>query len=293
MSKLWGALAICLLVSPALAESEADRLFNEGRALLAKNDPKGACEKFEAAIKVDPSATGTMLNLGLCYENLKQYATSIFWFRKAQVAAAEGHLTEYEAAAKKYTVELAPKVPTLRVEVEGPPETEIRIDGKIVDPTDYGQVEVDPGSHEVTGQAPGKLKVTQSVEAKVGGKGTVVHLAVVHDLAAPIYRNPHKRLGLIVGAGGVVLWGATLAHGLYYRGIAQDADAQVPKNDDEFDSANRQITYVTTSLFIAGTAAVAVGAYLYFKKPTAEVQATAIAPYVTGDEAGLAISGSF
>lgn len=291
MSKLCGVLAICLLASPALAESEADRLFNEGRALLAKNDPKGACEKFEAAIKVDPSATGTMLNLGLCYENLKQYATSIFWFRKAQAAAAEGKLAEYEEAAKKYTVELAPKVPTLKIELEGPPETEIRVDGKIISATDYGQVEVDPGPHEVTGEAPGKVTVSQSIDAQAGTKGIVVRIAVVHDLVTTKPSNSRKRLGLIVGGGGIVLWGATLAHGLYFRGVAQDAKAA--GDGEKLDDANGQITYVTTSLFVAGTAAVAVGAYLYFTAPTAESQATAIAPYITGDAAGLAVGGSF
>src|SRR5262245_44944110 len=114
MRTLWGSLVVaCLLASTALADGDADRQFAEGRELLAKNDPKAACEKFEAAIKIDPTATGTMLNLGLCYENLKKYATSIFWFRKAQASAAENKLAEYEEAAKKYTVNIAPKVPTL------------------------------------------------------------------------------------------------------------------------------------------------------------------------------------
>ena len=48
-------------------QQEADKLFDEGRALLGKNDPAGACAKFELAATADPTAAGTMLNLGVCY----------------------------------------------------------------------------------------------------------------------------------------------------------------------------------------------------------------------------------
>ena len=67
-----------------------------------------------------------MLNLGLCYERLERYATSLFWFRKAQVAAAEAHLPAYEDEAKRHTLALSTKVSILKVDasaadgVEGP-----------------------------------------------------------------------------------------------------------------------------------------------------------------------------
>src|SRR3954471_24423933 len=92
--------AVAGLASADTPQQQADKLFAEGRELLTvKNDAKGACEKFEAAIQLDPTATGTMLNLGLCYETLGKYAKSLYWFRKAQAAAAEARLAEYKDAA--------------------------------------------------------------------------------------------------------------------------------------------------------------------------------------------------
>ncbi|MDX2088080.1 MAG: tetratricopeptide repeat protein [Kofleriaceae bacterium] len=297
MRKLWGVLVVCMLASPALAESDADRLFSEGRALLAKNDPKGACEKFEAAIKIDPDAAGTMLNLGLCNENLKRYATSIEWFRRAQARAAESSLAEYEEAAKKYTVNIAPKVPTLKIELNGPTNSEIRIDGKQVQPSAYAQVEVDPGEHVVTGQAPGKETVSQTIEVKEGVKGTVVKIAILRDAKTDDDPGkPRKRLAYIVGAGGLVLYGVTLAQGLYFRNIQEEANGKMPRDLEAYDDADKKLKYMTTSFFIAGTAAVATAAILYLTAPSkesAQPRSTAFAPYLSGDQAGFAVSGSF
>src|SRR5262245_38878261 len=87
-------LVSCALVGAARADGSgkqkrADELFEEGRKLLNAEDPAGACEKFNEAIKLDPDAPGTMLNLGLCNEKLQKYRTALYWFRKAQARAAE------------------------------------------------------------------------------------------------------------------------------------------------------------------------------------------------------------
>jgi Flp pilus assembly protein TadD len=58
-------------------QQKADRYFAEGRELLTKHqDAKGACEKFELAIQLDPTAPGVMLNLGLCYEMQGKFANA-------------------------------------------------------------------------------------------------------------------------------------------------------------------------------------------------------------------------
>src|SRR6185503_13968636 len=99
------AIAIAVVVSTALGTAAAQSpddlerahaLFLEGRKLLTSHDTQAACDKFEASIALDPAAPGVMLNLGLCYELLEKYATSLYWFRRAQVAAAEGNLAAYE-----------------------------------------------------------------------------------------------------------------------------------------------------------------------------------------------------
>ncbi len=57
--------------------TEADRLFQEGRDLLAAGKPDEACAKFELSIKKDPRAVGTLLNLALCNERLGKLATIV------------------------------------------------------------------------------------------------------------------------------------------------------------------------------------------------------------------------
>lgn len=66
------ALAQAALANPAgpaaTDKAEADRLFDQGRELLAAGDRVQACKLFELSLRKDPRAVGTMLNLGLCRE---------------------------------------------------------------------------------------------------------------------------------------------------------------------------------------------------------------------------------
>jgi len=292
MIRTWGALvAVCTVFGAARADTpqqQADKLFTEGRELVTKGDAKGACEKFEAAIKLDATATGTMLNLGLCYEKLGKWATSLFWFRKAQSAAYEGKQAEYEAAAKDHTKDIATKVPTLTIEVNGAPDAEIRIDGKRVDATEYGRVEVDPGSHEIVGRAPGKKKVIQTIEVKDEEKNKPVTIAMT-EAAVPVYVDRGKgrrRAAIVLGAAGVAAWGFDLWYGFYEKSNYEDKGQ---------DRAKDRLRYVGTSVFVVGTGAVAAAIFLYMTAPGNEKisDGTAFAPVITNDQLGLAVSGSF
>ena len=99
------------------SQKRADELFAEGRKLIEKHDDAGACEKFDEAIKLDPDAAGTMLNLGLCNQNLKKYRRALYWYRKAQVRAHETSLPEYEQAAGQRTKDLVELVSVIKVEL--------------------------------------------------------------------------------------------------------------------------------------------------------------------------------
>lgn len=292
-----GALFIvCAWVGAAAAETpqqQADKLFAEGRELLTvQKDSKAACEKFEAAIKLDATATGTMLNLGLCYENLGKYATSIKWFRKAQAAASENKLTEYENAAKEHTVTIAPKVPALKIVVDGSPDAEIRIDGDRVDATTYGRVEVDPGTHEIVGRATGKKKVIQTVDLKDAQSETIT--IAFTESAIPTYVDRgtgRRRIGLVVGGTGVLLLAFT---GVYSK-VRYDDFFALPPGDPKEDTIKDEVRLYGTTLFVAGCAAVAAGAVLYLTAPGKEQisDGTAFAPVITNDEVGFAVTGSF
>ncbi|MBA3454525.1 MAG: hypothetical protein H0T42_15655 [Deltaproteobacteria bacterium] len=295
-----GALFIvCASVGAAIAETpqqQADKLFAEGRALLTvQKDSKAACEKFEAAIKLDATATGTMLNLGLCYENLGKYATSIKWFRKAQAAASENKLTDYENAAKDHTVTIAPKVPSLKITVDGPPDAEIRIDNERVDATTYGRVEVDAGAHVILGRAPGKKKVVQTVEAKDGQSEAVV--IAFAEAAIPVYvdRGTGRRRAAVIlaaaGLGGLVFTGVYS----YIRYNEYHDEKVTPPGEEEEKALQKEVRLYGTTMFVVSAAALTAGVVLYLTAPGMEQisDGTAFAPVITNEEVGFSVSGTF
>lgn len=297
---LRGVLLIaCALTGVANAETpqqQADKLFAEGRVLLmVKKNAKAACEKFEAAISLDATATGTMLNLGLCYETMGKYATSIAWFRKAQSAASEARFDEYEAAAKLHTVNIAAKVPSLQITVSIP-EAEVRIDGTKIASTEYGKVEVDPGPHEVVGTTAGKRKVIQAVDVPEG-TSTAVTITFT-ETAVPVYvdRGKGRRRGAIilggVGIAAMVFSGTySLLEKQHYDRIGEETMAA----RDQQDTVATRVQYIGTGAFILGCGAVVAAGVLYFTAPDKEQisDGTAFAPVITRDSFGLTASGRF
>src|SRR5262249_17666060 len=96
--------ALVALVStiPAAAEPadknrdrqrEAQRLFDEARALQRQGRHEEACARFEASEKLDP-AVGTLLNLADCAERVG--ATAKAWHRYRQAAELAGQRGDTE-----------------------------------------------------------------------------------------------------------------------------------------------------------------------------------------------------
>lgn len=291
-------LILCTTFATALAEpKEADRLFTEGRELLNSSKFAEACSKFEAAIKLDPTATGTMLNLGLCYEKLGKFATSIRWFRKAQAAAYENKLKEYEDAAKEHTGTISKDVPTLNIMVDGPPDAEIRIDGVKVDPTEYGNYEIDPGTHQVFARAPGKKKVETSVELAVGERDKPLKIAFTED-AVPVLVDrgaSRRKISIILGISGAVVLGGVTAYGFYQKHQFERTDKDAAGNSLRDPGAKDDLRTYGTSAFIVGAGLLTAGIVLYVTAPGMEqiADGTAFAPIVSPDQVGFAVSGAF
>jgi hypothetical protein len=297
-----GVLVVIGLVfaaAPASAETEsADKLFVEGRDLLKRGDPaslKAACEKFHAANALSPLAAGVMLNLGLCYEKLGKLATSLRWYRKAQTAASEAKPQtpddqEYETAAKERKAELATKVATLKVDVSGlPPEVDVLVDGTRISREELASsVEVDAGEHTVEARAPGKTPFTETLTVEDGGVKNVAIPALADLPVVPVtpVKSNRKRNGVILAVGGAAALGGSLAINLIL---------QSKVNDGSFDAGNGKniMRFGGTGLFVAGVAGVGIGAYLLFTKGKTDERSTAVAPVVTQDQLGFAVSGSF
>jgi tetratricopeptide (TPR) repeat protein len=297
-------LVVCFMAATAAAQtpnprqSEADKYFTEGRDLLVnKKDAPAACKAFEKAIELDPTAPGVMLNLGLCYELQGKYATSLYWFRKAQFAAAEAKpkpLTDYEDEAKKHTQDLADKVAIAQLK-DVPDVARVSIDGRPVRREDYLRLEVDADS-VIEVRAPGKQPFQQKVE--VDGKNAKDVVIVMKDEVIPPMRDPGKgrrRLAYIVAAGGVVIWGLTLAYGLRVRDLYESPGGAYG-GPDGFDEAKDDLRFKGTAMFAVGTAAVGAAIVLYVTAPKPYRERSEqgrILPLVSPDHVGFGYARSF
>src|SRR5690348_18176828 len=87
--------------------SQADQLFDEGRALMAKQDFADACPKLEESQRLDP-ALGTLLNIGLCDEGLGKLATALAVWRDAEAQARAAGETKRQATAQEHIAALEP-----------------------------------------------------------------------------------------------------------------------------------------------------------------------------------------
>lgn len=275
----------------------AELAFEQGRALLDAGEFAAACASFEASIKEDPNAPGTLLNLGLCNERLGKTATALGWFRKAQFRSAETGMTEYEEAAKTATFSLAVRVPTLKITFANPPPPGgvVFIDTHQLSELDLARVEVDPNVlHVVELRVDGKPPIRTEVTLKDGEAKTVV--IPVPDPPKPVktvVEIDHGRTRRIVAyalaGAGLGMWGASLA-------VTLDAksDRDAAEHPADWQHARDVARWGGTSLFVGGALAIAGASVLYFTAPGVErVERTTLTPVVAREGVGVAIHGSF
>jgi hypothetical protein len=296
--------------------AQATELFEQGRKLLEQGQNAEACAKFDEAIRLDPTAAGTMLNLGLCNERLGKYKTALFWFRRGQTRAAETNLPDAERAAKEHTAGLASKVATVRIgfgqnAIAG---TIVKIDDDEIKPDDYVRVEVDPGHHTLVARAPGMLNVKQEFDvAGVGGQTLTIQF-VAGDNTVVVDHGGHQRkmIALYSAIGGVVLLGVDAGvaidfrntycanvtptcHGLgVFSHTSSTENAKTASDGIVANNARYNAKTWGTGLFIAGVAGIAAAGVLYFTAPAPErINQTVFVPTVSPEQVGFAFSGHF
>jgi hypothetical protein len=248
-----------------------------------------------------------MLNLGLCYELLEKYATSLYWFRKAQVAAAEAQLPAYETEAKRHTVELAPRVATVKIDASAAPDAEVTIDGKPVASTDFARVEIDRGPHTLEARATGKHTYQKSFEVLARDGGTLEIPALADEQAGgptvikaeprtdgtPVAQEPSRMPRLVLGASfGAVGLGLCIASPIWASHTKNAYDAAVARGEMPSVSDARNKQHIATGMFIGGLGLIGFSTYLLLTAPAHRTPTTAIAPVIGDHQLGLAISGS-
>ena len=315
-------LTTLLVSSVAHANPQSDQLFEEGRKLLDAGDNQGACDKFEKAIELDNEAAGTMLNLGICNENLHKYATALYWFRRAGNYAGEGGAKPYQAKANEHSAVVAGKVANTSITFatpEPPAGTRVTLDHKLIERQDYAKVDVDPGHHVIEASAPGMKNFHKEidVEDKPGPMAEPVKVEFVAGSNAIVIDRGKTRRKIAIGTaiGGAVVMGVAIGFGYYERSqycvivsggpcdgpsgpngspmlrpkYMTPAYASEANNDYMFNAK-----WYGTGIFIAGAAMVGAAAVIYFTAPQPEkIDQTVFVPTLDRNGAGFALTGRF
>lgn len=161
------ARAACLLMTLLLprvafadqtpAQQEADRLFQEGKALMDQGAHREACEKLAESLALLRRG-GTLLNLAVCRNKEGRYATALRVYQEALDAAVADKRTDREEIARRDIEEVRAKLSWLTVRAPDAAKTPglaITLDGSPVDPPQWGKLlPIDPGDHVVIAAAP-------------------------------------------------------------------------------------------------------------------------------------------
>jgi hypothetical protein len=303
------ALVACL--SPGLAradEAVAEQLFQEGVAAMKKSDYPVACEAFAGSNKADPSP-GTQINLALCFEKQRKWASAWTWYRSAAGLAQQKGQTARVTSADESAARVKPLIHYIVVAVREPlSDLVVKRDGAEVVIAVAGKevpLPIDPGEHTIDVSARGKKPwskvitiadnaATDRIDVpKLENAPAEAHAPAAGAGAGTEYRPPiivandgstQRTAGLIVGGAGLL--SALAAGGLFILAKSEDskrddAESRVQDNPatpvNEREEAGRSHGDAAKnnqllSLVLAGGAVVlvGVGALIYFTAPKAK-----------------------
>ncbi len=180
-TRLFLLCALCLgvgtvfLASPAGAQGNAtlaEALFDEARKQFEAGNYETACNKFAESQRVDP-ATGTLLNLAICYEKAGRLATAWSTWREAASSARAAGQSDRESHARDMADKLESQVARLTVTVTDqahlPDGFVLRQDGTDQPTAAWGvPLPVDAGTLHFEASAPGYLKWETDLEVLDG-----------------------------------------------------------------------------------------------------------------------------
>jgi tetratricopeptide (TPR) repeat protein len=302
------ALVMSLVAAPSLAwagdESAAETFFQEGLAAMKRNDYPVACEAFAQSNKADPSP-GTQINLAVCFEKQKKWASAWTWYRSAVGLAQQRGQAEREKLAEESAARLKPQLHHIVISVKEPlTDLVVKRDGAEVTIALAGKevpLPVDPGDHTLEVAARGKkpwTKVLQVADNKATDRIEVPTLenAPVEDRGAAAapgaeYRPPviisndgsgQRTVGIVVGGAGLL--SALAAAGVFILAKNEESDRDTQRknangasNDaqkdafnrsaDDHDKAAKNNQLIAIILGSGAAVLVGVGAVLYFTAP--------------------------
>lgn len=175
ISRVGTAIAViaCVLAGSAKAqrgrqaEAEAEILFKQGKAEMAKGNFAVACEKFQSSQELDPRAS-TLMNLGACQEAAKKLVSAWYAFvEAAKLADRSADDKGLAGTSRKRRDALEPRLSSLKIVVSSDARVaglEVLRDGvPVVEGQWNSDVFVDGGEYEIIARAPGSTAWTARI----------------------------------------------------------------------------------------------------------------------------------
>lgn len=281
--------------------AKADALFAEAQQLREAGKTADACKKYEEALRYNPNAVGTILNVGLCNEEAGKFASAVKLYAQARDLAREGGYAEHQKAAEERIAAAQPFVARLAIAfAETPNQVKLVIDDQVIPIDKTDDIVIDPGSHHVVVTAPGRVPWETTVTVDKSAAKAIA----VPKLGYPVtVKKGRRTVGIILTASGGAMIATGIGLGLYAR---HKYNSQIgphcttedpPRCDSEgYRATNDARTFGTfgTIIGLGGIAVAGAGAYLWFFGPTPSAERNvAVVPSLTAESAGITAFGRF
>lgn len=249
----------CLTVAPSTSwagdESSAETLFEAGLAAMKRNDFAVACEAFAQSNKADP-APGTQINLAVCFEKQKKWASAWTWYRSAMGLAQQRGQTERQKLAEEAATRIKAQLHYIIVSVKEPlADLVVKRDGVEVTIALAGEevpLPIDPGQHTIEVSARGKKPWEKTIHVPDDATTERIDVPKLEDapaeLAAPDVeagpRSTQPSPVIVASDGstqrtiGIVVAGAGVLAGLAGAGVFVLAKGEESDRDKQRSSAN-------------------------------------------------------
>ncbi len=294
----------------------AQALFEQARKLMDEGSYDDACPKLVESQRLDP-ATGTLLNLGICYDKAGKTASAWDAFKQALASAQREGRADRAGFAQKHIEQIEPRLSTLMVVVpddERPDGMDVTVDGVALGHAAWGApIPMDPGKHVVrvtaTGRRPWVTDVVLGSEAdrKVV---TITPLEPVAEAPPPPPSGPDvappvdasggsATMGYVVGGAGVVFLGVGAYFGLRAFSSWSDREDHCVGGCDatavtKAEDTNRFANYANVAVPL-GLLGIGVGTYLVVTAPGEQERPAKyrVQPAVARDGVSLCVGGAF
>lgn len=259
-------------------------LFDDGVRLMEEGKYAEACPKLARSQEVSPNG-GTLFTLADCYEKSGKLASAWVAYKEAAVRAQVADKPEAERRALDAVQALTPKVTWVKLAVTDVPGLAVFRDGQEVARAEWSvAVPLDPGTHRVEARARGRKPWSSDIRVSAVGAQLLVDVpnleadgersAATKDVVEPASSwSTQHYVGL--GIAGVGVAGLVVGTLFGLRSSSKNDEAAAHCVEEKFcddvglrlDSEGRSAGAVSTVAFIAGGAALAGGAIVFFTAP--------------------------